>query len=217
LPGTRREVDAIERLLPDAARLTDLRGTHAVKSEVTAALPGQDIVHIAAHGLRRDVDCTAATLAQRGAGLAPARAAPVADDGGLGVLVLAAASGAPTADAYLGEQDILQLSLDGTGWVVLSACDSGLGDSRAYEGAFGLRRAFRLAGARSVIMSLWRVDDAATAEWMAALYAARLRDHASTIDAIATAQRATLAARRAAGQDTHPYWWAGFVAAGDWR
>src|SRR5690606_17468365 len=53
LPGTRREVDAIERLLPASVRLTDLRGTHAGKAEVIAALPGQDIVHIAAHGLRR--------------------------------------------------------------------------------------------------------------------------------------------------------------------
>lgn len=217
LPGTRKEVDAIERLLPDGARLTDLRGKQAAKDAVTAALPGQDIVHIAAHGLRRDVECSPAALAQRGAGLAPVAARTASDDGGLGVLVLGATAGGKAADAYLGEQDILQLSLDGTGWVVLSACDSGLGDSRAYEGAFGLRRAFRLAGARSVIMSLWRVDDAATAEWMAALYGARLRDHASTIDAVATAQRAALAARRAAGQDTHPYWWAGFVAAGDWR
>jgi CHAT domain-containing protein len=140
-----------------------------------------------------------------------------ADDGGFGVLVLGNPPGGDAAEAYLGEQDILQLSLDGTGWVVLSACDSGLGDSRAYEGAFGLRRAFRLAGARSVIMSLWRVDDAATSGWMSALYAARLRDRSSTIDAIAAAQRAALAVRRAAGQDTHPYWWAGFVAAGDWR
>ena len=217
LPGTRKEVDAIERLLPDAARLTDLRGAAAVKAQVTAALPGQDIVHIAAHGLRRDVDCTPAALAQRGAGLAPAAVQPVADEGGLGVLVLASPTAGSHVDAYLGEQDILQLSLEGTGWVVLSACDSGLGDSRAYEGAFGLRRAFRLAGARSVIMSLWRVDDAATADWMTALYAARLRDRASTIDAVAAAQRAALAARRATGQDTHPYWWAGFVAAGDWR
>ena len=217
LPGTRKEVDAIERLLPETARLTDLRGKQAGKAAVTAALPGQDIVHIAAHGLRRDVECTPAALAPRGTGLAPVAARTAADDGGLGVLVLGASANGTPADAYLGEQDILQLSLDGTGWVVLSACDSGLGDSRAYEGAFGLRRAFRLAGARSVIMSLWRVDDAATAEWMGALYAARLRDRSSTIDAIAAAQRAALAARRAAGQDTHPYWWAGFVAAGDWR
>ena len=217
LPGTRKEVDAIGRLLPASARLTDLRGADAVKSSVLSALPGQDIVHIAAHGLRRDIDCTPAALAQRGAGLAPAAAPAASDQGGLGVIVLAGTGLQGAAQAYLGEQDILQLSLEGTSWVVLSACDSALGDSRAYEGAFGLRRAFRLAGARSVIMSLWRVDDAATADWMTALYAARLRDGVSTIDAVAAAQREALAARRSAGQDTHPYWWAGFVAAGDWR
>lgn len=216
LPGTRKEVDAIRQLLPGSTRMIDLRGAQATKSGVTTSLPGQDIVHIAAHGLRRDLECAPGALAQRGASLAPTKTTTTEDDA-LGVLVLGGDAQSTAAQTYLGEQDILQLGLDGTGWVVLSACDSGLGDSRANEGTFGLRRAFRLAGARSVIMSLWRVDDAATADWMHSLYDARLREKASTMDAVAAAQRATLASRRAAGLDTHPYWWAGFVAAGDWR
>jgi CHAT domain-containing protein len=129
------------------------------------------------------------------------------------VLVLGGAGAAQ----YLGEADIAAASLEEARWVVLSACDTGLGDSRAYEGAFGLRRAFHLAGARTVIMSLWRVDDAATADWMAALYAARFEHGAGAADAVAAAQRATLTARRAAGLDPHPYYWAAFISAGDWR
>ncbi|TXH22303.1 MAG: CHAT domain-containing protein [Elusimicrobia bacterium] len=217
LPGTRKEVEAIRQLVPESTRVTDLHGEQASKAQVVAALPGKDMVHIAAHGMRRDLDCTSSELVQRGAALAPV-AKTVAEEGsGLGILALSTGSGAPASDSHLGEQDILQLSLEGTRWVVLSACDSGLGDSRAYEGAFGLRRAFRLAGARSVIMSLWQVDDSATAEWMTALYKARLRDGLSTIESMAAAQRETLAARRLASLDTHPYWWAGFIAAGDWR
>jgi CHAT domain-containing protein len=82
---------------------------------------------------------------------------------------------------------------------------------------FGLRRAFRLAGARTVVMSLWPVQDQATRDWMAALYRARLEQRLSTIESVATAERELLAARRAAGQSTHPFYWAAFVAAGDWR
>jgi CHAT domain-containing protein len=61
------------------------------------------------------------------------------------------------------------------------------------------------------------VQDAASADWMRALYDARLRGGASTIDAVAHAQNTVLAARRAAGQSVHPYYWAAFISAGDWR
>ena len=66
-------------------------------------------------------------------------------------------------------------------------------------------------------MSLWKVDDAATERWMAQLYRARLVDHADTPDAIASASLAQLAERRAKHQSTAPFYWAGFIAAGDWR
>jgi CHAT domain-containing protein len=100
---------------------------------------------------------------------------------------------------------------------VLSACDTGIGTNVNGEGVFGLRRAFRMAGARSVVMSLWPVDDGSTADWMIALYRERLQRHASTIDAVRAADLAVIAQRRAAGLDAAPYYWAAFVAAGDWR
>ena len=102
-------------------------------------------------------------------------------------------------------------------WAVLSGCETGVGEPRAGEGVFGLRRAFQIAGARTVIMSLWPVDDEATRDWMASLYRHRLVDNASTIDAVRSASLELLERRREAGLSTHPFYWAGFVAAGDWR
>src|SRR6185503_18367464 len=71
-------------------------------------------------------------------------------------------------------EEIASLNLSGLEWAVLSACDTGLGQIRAGEGVLGLRRAFQVAGARTVIMSLWSVDDQATRAWMTALYKARV-------------------------------------------
>jgi CHAT domain-containing protein len=100
---------------------------------------------------------------------------------------------------------------------VLSACNTALGEIRPGEGVLGLRRAFQIAGARTVIMSLWSVDDQATRRWMQALYEARLARSLDTADAVRSASLAVLAERRAAHRSTHPFYWAAFVAAGDWR
>jgi CHAT domain-containing protein len=100
---------------------------------------------------------------------------------------------------------------------VLSACETALGPDLPQEGVGGLRRALALAGVRSVIMSLWRVDDEATAEFMRALYRQRLLAQASTDEAMQAATEAVLKLRRATGQSALPYYWAGFVASGDWR
>jgi CHAT domain-containing protein len=82
---------------------------------------------------------------------------------------------------------------------------------------FGLRRAFQVAGARTVIMSLWPVDDQATRTWMRSLYEARFRGGLSTADAVHMASVTVLRERRAKKQSTLPVYWAAFVAAGDWR
>ena len=80
-----------------------------------------------------------------------------------------------------------------------------------------MRRALRLAGARTVVMSLWEVDDEATAALMAAVYAQRFGRGRDVPTAMAAARRETLAARRAADQSDAPYYWAAFVAEGGWR
>lgn len=207
LPHAGRELDAIAALWPDGRPLARLQGAGAGKAEVAAALPGGGILHFATHALAFAGDCRPG---QRAAALAGA------DDGKpLPALVLA--PGNDGRPALLSADEVAALDLAGTGWAVLSACETGLGVEQAGEGVFGLRRAFRIAGAATVVMSLWPVQDAASADWMAALYRARLVDGLDTVAAIASAQRATLAARRQAGLSGHPYYWAAFVAAGDPR
>ena len=120
-------------------------------------------------------------------------------------------------DGILTAEEVVSLNLDGVDWAVLSACDTGLGRIRAGEGVFGLRRAFQIAGVRTVIMSLWAVEDEATRLWMRSLYEGRLVRRLSTSRAVRDASIAVLGDRRAKGLSAHPFYWAGFVAAGSWR
>ena len=114
-------------------------------------------------------------------------------------------------------EEVAALNLNGVEWAVLSGCDTGVGEVRAGEGVFGLRRAFQVAGARTVIMSLWPVEDQATVRWMTALYEGRFMKKLSTVDAVREAGLAVLRERRATGLSAHPFYWAAFVGAGDWR
>ena len=123
----------------------------------------------------------------------------------------------PRPGAAGGEAGVDGDAVSGVDWAVLSACDSGVGESISGEGVFGFRRAFRVAGARTVIMSLWPVDDESTRDWMEVLYHHRFTEASSTIDAVHQASLDLLNQRRAAGLSTHPFYWAGFVAAGDWQ
>jgi CHAT domain-containing protein len=97
---------------------------------------------------------------------------------------------------------------------VLSACDTGGGTVQDGEGVLGLRRAFRAAGARTLVMSLWRVGDAAAMQWMTRFYA-HLLDGAPTARAVHAASRDLLAEQRSSGRPPHPSAWGAFVAVGD--
>lgn len=147
-------------------------------------------------------------------------AAGVADGARAGGAALPA--GAPsdadgqTEDGILTAEEIAGLDLSGVEWAVLSACETGVGKVQAGEGVLGLRRAFEVAGAGTLIMSLWPVEDAATREWMRLLYEGRLSGM-STAEAVQNASLGVLQARRRAGLSTHPFYWGAFVAAGDWR
>ena len=137
---------------------------------------------------------------------------PVAPRSGL------AFAGANRRDGFgflTGEQ-IAHLDLTGVGWVVLSACDTGLGDLRSGEGVVGLRHAFQRAGASTIIMSLWGADDGAARTFMRALYTGRGAG-LSTAEAMRQAASTLLRFQRRNGRSTHPYHWGGFVAAGGWN
>ena len=87
----------------------------------------------------------------------------------------------------------------------------------AGEGVIGLRRAFEVAGVHTVIMSLWQIEDQGARDWMRHLYQHRFGDRLGTADAVRAATLDALRQRRTANLGTHPIYWAGFVALGDWR
>ena len=218
LPGTKSEIDRIAQMWRDASGEAPviLSGRAANKDAFRAAVAGNQVIHVATHAAEFDAGCNRS--AARGMSLATSPIKPSA--------IRPAALALTGANEFLANgnvagiltsEEVLSLPLDGTRWVVLSACDTGLGPVVDGEGVFGLRRAFRLAGAHTVVMSLWEADDTATSQWMQALYRARLQEHASVPDSLAQAQLAVLADRRTRGLSTHPYFWGAFVASGDWH
>lgn len=235
LPGTRSEVEDIGELWRSAsnrdATATILIGGAASEDAVKRGVVGRRIVHLATHGFFLDGRCQSGLNDTRAVGglapATPARAArpQVALESPLLLsgLALAGANGRVPArrkddeDGILTAEEVASLDLDGVEWAVLSACDTGLGAIKAGEGVFGLRRAFQIAGARTVIMSLWAVEDQATRQWMRALYEARLQQKLDTLESVHAASLSVLRDRRTKGLSTHPFYWAAFVAAGDWR
>jgi CHAT domain-containing protein/tetratricopeptide (TPR) repeat protein len=186
------------------------------------------VLHLATHGFFLGDSCSLSRSGTRAVGgLAskshiPPAARHVDNPLLLSGLALAganrrSAAGPQDDDGILTAEEVAVLNLQGTEWAVLSACDTGIGEIKAGEGVFGLRRAFQVAGVHTVIMSLWSVEDRAVVSWMRVLYEARLQKKLSTAEAVREASLAVLQHRRLHGKSTHPFFWAGFVAAGDWR
>jgi CHAT domain-containing protein len=106
------------------------------------------------------------------------------------------------------------MNLDGTALVVLSACESALGEVQSGEGVYGLRRAFQTAGARTVVSALWPVSDQTTIEIVQSLYQPSDQGIAVTLQ---QAQIDRIKELRRSHQSDHPISWGAFVAAGDWH
>jgi CHAT domain-containing protein len=245
LPGAKNEAEIIARLWdrigletpsgPDHVRL--LTGGLATERAFKELSPKRRILHLATHGFFLADECGAVLEETRSVGgVVPVKSVNVRPnvDGPrrlsdvvenpllLSGLALAGANRRAAAsleedDGILTAEEVAALNLEGVEWAVLSACDTGRGTVAAGEGVLGLRRAFQVAGVRTVIMSLWAVEDRAARDWMEALYRARLRDRLDTADAVRQASLAVIHQRRASRQSTHPFYWASFVAAGDWR
>jgi CHAT domain-containing protein/tetratricopeptide (TPR) repeat protein len=241
LPASRAEVEDIAREWPAADGMPRvLTGSAADEASVKREAPGHVVLHIATHGIVVEDTCGVAAAGSRGVGgvtevgaAKPRARAPKTPNANVtGAtrkespwsdrqvwLALAGANRPPsnTADeneGLLTAEEIVTLDLRGTDWVVLSACHSGLATAWGREGVLGMRRAFRLAGARAVIASQWSIGDESTREWMASLYAVRTRGLAAGA-AVGDACRAVLAQRRHHGRSTHPFYWAAFTASGE--
>ena len=204
------------------SNVVQLTGAAASESAFKQQAQGKRVLHLATHGFFLGGKCASVL----GTGEKPGGDARVSSAGEnpllLSGLALAGANhrqaaGPDEEDGILTAEEIAALDLSGVEWAVLSACDTGIGEVKAGEGVLGLRRAFEMAGARTLILSLWPVEDQAARDWMRQLYRARLVLGLTTIDAVHQANLHTLRQRRATGQSTHPFYWAGFVAAGDWH
>jgi CHAT domain-containing protein len=211
LAGTAAEARAIRALFPEAAVLT---GQQATKSSLER-LEAPRLLHIATHGFylqAPDAKAPAASgSAQNRAIQASAKIEnPLLRSG----LALAGANldKSSTENGILTALEATNLNLWGTKLVTLSACESGVGEVKNGEGVYGLRRAFFLAGAESMVMSLWSVSDRVTQEMMTAYYTG-LKSGMGRGEALRQAQLAML--KR--GDRRHPFYWASFIESGDWR
>ena len=211
LPSSAKEVENISRLWKRGVNgpgdVVELTGELAGPDRFKAMAPGRRTIHLAVHGFAAGSDCTD----------------PLRNENPLLLTGLALAGanrrggGETGEDGIITAEEIASLDLRGVEWAVLSACDTGLGKTTQGEGVFGLSRAFQIAGAHTVVMSLWPVEDKVTTDWMQALYEQRLTRHMDTANSVRSASLDTLKKRRSAGLGTHPFYWAPFVAVGDWR
>jgi CHAT domain-containing protein/tetratricopeptide (TPR) repeat protein len=213
LPGTESEAQAIKKLLPAANLRVGAEATEAAIKRANAP----SVLHFATHGFfladlpREDP----AWLALLRFFLRAARDVEPSENQMLrSGLVLAGANhkGGGEEDGVLTAMEVAGLNLWGTKLVVLSACETGVGDVDTGGGVYGLRRAVVLAGAEAQVMSLWKVDDGVTARLMAEYYTNLLKKNQGRADALREVQLSMLADRNT----RHPYYWAGFIESGAW-
>jgi CHAT domain-containing protein len=221
LPGALEEASAVESIWRraavgpaqgDDAGTTRLTGPLASEAAFKAIAPQRGRLHLATHGFYLGRSCGAPGAASTGLEEDPLLLSGVA----LAGANKRASAPRDAEDGILTAEEIASLDLSGVEWAVLSGCETALGSIQAGEGIFGLRRAFEVAGADTLIMSLWKVEDRATLEWMKTLY----ERHAAGVpvpEAVRDAGLAILQARRDKGWSTHPFYWGAFVSAGGWR
>jgi tetratricopeptide (TPR) repeat protein/CHAT domain-containing protein len=235
LPGSEAEAEQVRALWmqrradqPDGGDpIVMLSGPEASEANLRAAASGKRVLHLATHAFSVPSRCDGAAPSE-GAIAVPGESPAGRMKAGTALRVSGLAlSGAnlrsqpPSGagfedDGLLTGEEIASLDLSDVEWVVLSGCQTGIGLARAGEGILGLRRSFQVAGARTLVLSLWPVSDNDTRDWMAALYGQRARGK-STADAIRESSLQIVRGRRQAGVTAHPFFWGAFVAAGDWR
>ena len=204
LPGTKVEGEKIARLIPQLTTLTEQQASeNNLKRQQSPRF-----LHLATHGFfvappKKDPNI----INQDESSLSTEN--PLLRSG----LALAGFNQRQSGreDGVLTALEVTGLNLRGTRLVVLSACETGLGDVQAGEGVYGLRRAFTLAGAESQLMSLWSVSDKGTQELMVAYYQ-RLQAGEERGEALRQVQLEMLQNEKL----QHPFFWAAFIPSGAW-
>jgi CHAT domain-containing protein len=189
LPATRREVESLAAAIGPTVR--PYLGAEATEERAFASAREARVLHFACHALLDERNPLDSALA----------------------LSIPGAPGPGSANGLLQAWEVLEGMRLAADLVVLSACETALGEEQGGEGIAGLSRAFQWAGARSVLASLWTVPDESTADLMKVFYSAVSRG-APRDDALREAQRSLLAR---GGDAAHPYFWAAFELLGDPR
>lgn len=190
LGGTLQEAKSIQTIFPNANILTDANATETVLKQTNAP----QILHLATHGFFLEDKKIVNPLLRSGLAFAGANSRKGEKDDG--ILTALEASG---------------LNLWGTKLVILSACDTGLGEVRNGEGVYGLRRAFVLAGTESLVMSLWSISDFVTREMMTNYY----KNLKNGLGRGASLRQVQLEMLKKPNRQ-HPFYWASFIQSGDW-
>jgi CHAT domain-containing protein/Flp pilus assembly protein TadD len=212
LKGTEKEANVLERTMIVAGLHPQVRRGYAASEEAfkIPAPPSPLVLHFATHGFFYPDPENNRQKTKGNEPIFQTSAQPMMRSG----LILAGGNyawqnGKPfrpdMEDGVLTAYEIAQMDLSHTELVVLSACETGLGDIRGNEGVYGLQRAFKIAGARYLVMSLWRVPDLQTQELMTDFYRKWLLQNMTIPDAFRAAQKDM---RDKYG---HPFFWAGFV------
>lgn len=216
LPGTEKEVLAIEEVMKSKSLKVSVRKENAATEESFKQI-GQNeasprVLHISKHGYFfpdpiKEVRSSQLSVIEEP--IFKISEHPMLRSG----LILAGGNagwkGQQTLegreDGVLTAYEISQMNLSNTELVVLSACETGLGDIKGNEGVYGLQRAFKIAGAKYLMMSLWQVPDRETKEFMVSFYKNWLTKKSSIPDAFRKTQK------EMRERFINPYAWAGFV------
>jgi CHAT domain-containing protein len=252
LPGTRQELDLIAELYGRIYRQMKpviLRDDGATESAARDWTTRSKVIHLATHGFFTPANIRSAVSSQTDRGLEDLEPADnrLASASSLGFhpgllsgVVFAGVndrgrpeptSGAVQDDGILTGLEVAELNLSHTDLVVLSACETGLGQVAGGEGVLGLQRAFQLAGVSTTVTSLWKVDDGATRTLMTEFYRNLWEQKMEKLESLRAAQltmlqnydrsRERIVSRGANDTDSasnnSPYYWAAFVLSGDWR
>ncbi|HAA19237.1 MAG TPA: hypothetical protein DCR93_30195 [Cytophagales bacterium] len=208
LPGTKAEVEIISNLYKQKNQEFTIYLEDEAVEEQIKTMEAPSTLHIATHGFfledtpeavgGKDQGYVSNPLLRSGLILA-----------GANTFIAAGANESPLTeeDGILTAFEVMNLNLSNTDLVVLSACETGLGSIKNGEGVYGLQRAFRVAGADAIIMSLWSVNDQATQELMSQFYANWL-ETGDKQEAFRQAQK------QLREKFPNPYYWGAFVMVG---